>query len=75
MAEIIFVVISAAVMTAFYCRTEHPKMYAFLNTAAGLAVLTAESFLSGNMFGSFGAALAAVFGMPGAALHIMLGML
>lgn len=75
MAEIIFSAVSAAVMTAVYCHTDHPKMYAFINTAAGLAVLIAESFLSGGTFGYFAAALAAVFGMPGALLHILLGML
>ncbi len=71
---IIFLAAAALLMTELYARTRRPKLYAVLNSAAGIAVLLGVSSAMGTQIqvSWFGAGLSAVLGVPGAALYLLL---
>ncbi len=75
MAEIILICIAALIMAAVYSGSRHPKMYAFINTAAGVLSLAASEMLfSGNLNGInyYNTALSAILGVPGTLLHALI---
>ncbi len=75
MAEIILICVAAVVMAVIYSRSECPKLYAFLNTAAGVLSLTAcEMLFKGNLesIDIWDTALSVILGVPGTMLHALL---
>ena len=75
MAEIILVCTAAIIMAVIYSRSRCPKLYAFINTAAGVISLAAcEMLFAGNLDGIdiWDTALSAVLGIPGTMLHALL---
>lgn len=71
MAEWIFLIGAALLLTELYVRTKHPKRNAVLNGLLGVAALIGSALLLGGSpeVSPFGAALSAVLGVPGAALY------
>lgn len=71
---VIFLAAAALLMTELYARTRRPKLYAVLNSTAGIAVLLGFSAVMGAQIkvSWFGAGLSAVLGVPGAALYLLL---
>lgn len=74
MAEWIFLIVSALLMTELYARTRHPKRNALLNSLLGAGALVGSALLLGGApaVSTFGAALSAVLGVPGAVLYRLL---
>ena len=69
------VIAAALIMTLVYSRTRHPVLYAFIGTAAGCCTLVLmKTFLGGSdtSVSFLSAAAAAIFGVPGAVLSMVL---
>ncbi|MCM1333830.1 MAG: hypothetical protein NC084_09520 [Bacteroides sp.] len=77
MAEWIFLAATALIVTELYARTKRPKRYAVLNGLLGVAALLGFALLTEDAptVNSFGAALSAILGVPGAALYRALPLL
>lgn len=75
MAEIIAVCIIGVIMCEIYARTKRPKLYAFLNTAAGAGSLILWQFISADSIciNNFNSAVSGILGIPGVILCAVLG--
>lgn len=75
MVEIVILGISALFMSEIYSRTRRPKLYAFLNTAAGAgALLLSQLAVNGEIcINNYSCALSGILGVPGAVLVMLLG--
>ena len=75
MSEIILICVSAVIVAVIYSRSRCPKLYALINTAAGILSLAAcEMLFTGNLNGIdiWDTALSAILGVPGTMLHALL---
>ncbi len=72
MFGIIFLVLTALLMISVYMRTRKPKLFAAVNSAAGIALFAAvKLFTAGTFTFSAGSAgICAILGVPGAFLYI-----
>lgn len=70
MAEILILCGLALIMSQIYSRTKKPKLYALLNTSAGVGVLLLARILinGGICINNFSCALSGILGVPGAIL-------
>lgn len=78
MYEIAALCVTAVIMALMYVRTQHPVMYAAINTLAGAASLVAcEMLYSGGVEGitPYNAALSVILGVPGTITHRLLEMM
>lgn len=69
---------AALLMAALYSRTEHPKLYAFLNMTAGaLSLVLTEIVFDGGTAGitPYNAALSVILGVPGTVVHRLIEMM
>lgn len=74
MAEIISLCVMGAIMCEIYARTKRPKLYAFLNTAAGAGSLFLWQFFSDCVcINNFNSAVSGILGIPGVILCALLG--
>ena len=72
------VLIAALIMTLIYSRTRHPVLYCFLNTLAGCcALILMKTVFTGSAenISFLSASAAAVLGVPGALLGMILPLL
>lgn len=69
MAEIMILVVLGLIITEVYARTRRPKLYAFINTAVGIASLVLFQ-VSGGIINitAFNSAFSAILGIPGTVL-------
>ncbi len=76
MAEIVILGVLAVFMGEIYARTKRPKLYAFLNTAAGAgSLLLSQYFLNGSVcVNNYSCAISGILGIPGVILVSLLGM-
>ncbi len=74
MVEAVILCALALIMGEIYTRTKHPKLYALLNTAAGVGcMLLAQFCLNGTIrVNSFNGAVSGILGVPGAILCAIL---
>lgn len=70
MAEILILCALGVIVAEIYARTRRPKLYAFLNSAAGVGSMLLVQYMTGNGFlvNAYSSALSAILGVPGAAL-------
>ncbi len=72
MAEITVICILAVFVAVLYGKTAHPKLYAFLNAAAGVLSLAASQIYFGSgpeNITPYNTALSVILGVPGTVLH------
>lgn len=74
MAEIVILCVMGVIMCEVYSRTKHPKLYALLNTAAGVGSLFLWQFFSDCVcINNFNSAVSGILGIPGVILCALLG--
>lgn len=76
MAEIVILCVLALIMSEIYSRTSRPKLYAFLNTAAGAgSLLLSQLMINGSIcVNNYSCAFSAILGIPGTVLVSLLQM-
>ena len=76
MAEIVILCLMALVMGEIYIRTKHPKLYAFLNTAAGAGGILLVQMITKSEIcvTGFNTAISGILGIPGAVLCVIMEM-
>ncbi len=76
MAQTIFICVLAVIMAEVYVRTRHPKIYALLNSAAGIAGMILLRYFTAGIWEitPYNSALSAVLGIPGALLFYISGL-
>lgn len=78
MAEITVIFVAAVIMAMLYRRTSRPKLYAFINTAAGMISLVAsEIIFDGGVDGItyYNMAVSVILGIPGTITHRLIEMM
>ena len=76
MAEIAVFCVLALIITEIYARTKHPKLYAFINSVLGIAVMLSTQFFgSGTLCVTpYNSAFSAILGVPGALALFIIGL-
>lgn len=74
MAEILILCAFGAIVTEIYVRTRRPKLYAFLNSAAGIGSMLLIQYITEGGFAvnAYNSALSAILGVPGGVLLFIL---
>lgn len=74
MAEIIILCVMGLIMAEVYVRTKRPKLYAFLNTAAGTGGMLLVQLITKSEIcvTGFNTAISGILGMPGAVLCVIM---
>lgn len=75
MGQAIFLCVIAVIVAEVYARTRHPKIYALLNSAAGVAIMLLLRHFTAGVWEitPYNSALSAVLGIPGALLIYIVG--
>lgn len=69
MAQILVLCTFGVIVTEIYIRTRRPKLYAFLNSAAGVGTMLLMQYIAGGFaVNAYNSALSAILGIPGAVL-------